>query len=75
MKNTKAFWDIWKITVISILTIFGLFKLSSYMFHVEPQMDTNSRNIHECWARGGTPSMDTRGNTDDFQDCRFEEAK
>lgn len=75
MNHVKIFMGIWSACMISVISVFGLFKLGSYMFHVEPSKDTptpTQQNIAECWKAGGVPEMDTNGDYDDFKTCKKE---
>ena len=78
MASVRIFTGIWAATVISVVSIFCLFKLGSYMFHVEPtgsktQTSITGINVAECWKAGGVPEMDTNGDYDDFKTCKKEQ--
>ncbi len=80
MSPVKTFTFVWAACMISVVSIFCLFKLGSYMFHVEP---TNTApapsvtmyNVEQCYKVGGTPVMDTNGDYDDFKECKLKETK
>lgn len=74
MDKVKMFTGIWAAIMISVVSVFCLFKLGSYMFHAEPSISESvtKTNIAECWKAGGVPEMDTNGEYDDFKTCKKE---
>lgn len=77
MSPVRTFTFAWAACMISVVSIFCLLKLGSYMFHVEPPNTSlapsiTSVNVAECWKAGGVPEMDTNGDYDDFKTCKKE---
>lgn len=71
MESFKNFLLVVAAVVIATITAFGLIKLGGAMFDVPTQGSITDRNANRCWARGGTPVMDTRGEDDDFKTCKY----
>lgn len=61
----KVLATIWISVTVAVLTAFGLIKLGANLFDV-----TLSDSEH-CWATGGVPSFDTRGDSQDFTGCVY----